>query len=48
MMYTKVDILDMTTNAKETSTRKSEFALDRSKSLSFDWTEFERVFASGN
>ncbi|KAL4229294.1 glutamate decarboxylase gad1 [Mactra antiquata] len=28
------------------SSRTTEFALDRSKSMSFDWSEFERVFAT--
>ena len=28
--------------------RKYAFSSEKNKSLSFDWTEFERVFASGN
>lgn len=31
---------------KKQTTWKTEFSLDRSKSVSFDWTDFERVFAS--
>ncbi|WAR04442.1 DCE1-like protein, partial [Mya arenaria] len=33
-------------NGKPHAVRQTEFALDRSKSMSFDWTEFEKVFAS--
>ena len=36
-------------DSKQTSNaRKFALSREQDKSLSFDWTEFERVFASGN
>ena len=35
-------------SGKGNNVRQTEFTLDRTKSVSFDWTDFERVFASGN
>jgi len=42
-----VNYLYIVHHGKPHFARQTEFSLDRTKSISFDWTDFEKVFAEG-